>query len=384
MPKSVRSVLSVATAFALPAIAWLAIAMAPVANAAGKAAPNDVARFLAGMPLPGGSALTKAARSPGAVRHAAEMTTAWEAFDKNLLGWIRAWSAKELPVPHPAMFYMFGGPDFVHADAFYPKAATYVLSGLEPVGTVPNIAKLNTAKLEAALATMRASLKNFIKYGYFITREMDAHFRAGAFKGTLPVLLVFLARTGKTVHDVAFVNLTAKGGVVPARRGSNARGVKITFSAADGNARTLYYFRTNLANAGVKKSGFLKFCARLGKGGALVKSASYLMHLGSFSRVRDFLLKSSAVIVQDDSGIPLKHFSPEAWKLRPFGRYLGPIDQFKKYRQPDLAELFARRDAKKVRFGIGYRWHHQRTNILVAEKLGTFSPQSPKDRRKRP
>ena len=32
------------------------------------------------------------------------------------------------------MFYMFSGPDFLYADAFYSKASTYVLGALEPVG----------------------------------------------------------------------------------------------------------------------------------------------------------------------------------------------------------------------------------------------------------
>ena len=36
------------------------------------------------------------------------------------------------------MFYMFSGPDFLYADAFYSKATTYVLSALEPVGSVPD------------------------------------------------------------------------------------------------------------------------------------------------------------------------------------------------------------------------------------------------------
>ena len=34
------------------------------------------------------------------------------------------------------MFYMFSGPDFLYADAFYSKATTYVLSALDP-GPVP-------------------------------------------------------------------------------------------------------------------------------------------------------------------------------------------------------------------------------------------------------
>ena len=40
------------------------------------------------------------------------------------------------------MFYMFSGPDFLYADAFYSKASTYVLGALEPVGAVPDLTRL--------------------------------------------------------------------------------------------------------------------------------------------------------------------------------------------------------------------------------------------------
>ena len=49
---------------------------------------------------------------------------------------IRAWSDAHLAAPKPTMFYMFSGPDFIYADAFYSKATTYVLSALEPPGAV--------------------------------------------------------------------------------------------------------------------------------------------------------------------------------------------------------------------------------------------------------
>ena len=42
---------------------------------------------------------------------------------------IRAWSANNITTPPPTMFYMFSGPDFLYANAFYPNAKTYVLSG---------------------------------------------------------------------------------------------------------------------------------------------------------------------------------------------------------------------------------------------------------------
>ena len=106
------------------------------------------------------------------------------------------------------------------------------------------------------------------------------------------------------------------------------RGARIIFAGSDGEEKTLYYFSTDLSNSGVKASGFLKFCATLAPGNSLIKSASYLLHSGNFTTVRDFLLANSATIIQDDSGIPLAYYDPKKWRFFPFGRYAGPIAKF--------------------------------------------------------
>ena len=127
---------------------------------------------------------------------------------------------------------------------------------------------------------------------------------------------MFLARTGKTIHDVSFVNLDADGNVQPppsrTTRGAEAhraraapKASRSSFPTATGRSQTLYYFSTNLADDGVKRSGFLAFCAKLGVADSFVKSASYLLHCGGFTQVRNFMLDHSATILQDDSGIPL-------------------------------------------------------------------------------
>ena len=196
---------------------------------------------------------------------------------------------------------------------------------------------------------------------------MKSDLRVGRLNGTLPILYVFLARSGKTIRDVTPVRLDDEGTVQPdvdAGRGSATRGVKITFAGSDGEERTLYYFSTNLANDGVKSSKFLKFCETLGPADGFVKSASYLLHSGGFSTVRDFLLANSAVMVQDDSGIPLGYYDPKKWDLQPFGRYLGPIGVFPGRYQAKYAMLF--RKSRPIDFGIGYRWHSNESNVLVA------------------
>jgi hypothetical protein len=198
---------------------------------------------------------------------------------------------------------------------------------------------------------------------------MQKRLYQGALPGTLPIIYVFLARSGKTIHDVTLIQLDKDGTehpAEPARASHPARGAKIVFSAGGGARQTLYYFRTDLSNSGVNNSGFLKFCEGLAPGNALVKSASYLMHYGSFSGVRQFLLGHTGSLVQDDTGIPVVAFKGDEWNLRPFGAYLGPIEIFKGQYQPKLRDLFQKGRPPALDFGIGYRWRGHDSNLLLA------------------
>ena len=152
-------------------------------------------------------------------------------------------------------------------------------------------------------------------------------------------------------------------------------------ATGNGPPQTLYYFRTDVSNGGVNASGFLKFAATLGNGNGLLKSASYLMHSGNFTQVRDFVLEHSQSIVQDDSGIPLAAFKPDVWDFQPFGAYLGPIGVFPGRGQPRLGELFRKAKAPPLDFGIGYRHRGHDSNLLLAVrkeplKLGHRRPPS--------
>jgi hypothetical protein len=106
---------------------------------------------------------------------------------------------------------------------------------------------------------------------------------------------------------------------------------------------------------------------------SLLKAASYLMHETGFSQVRDFLLARSDVLIQDDSGIPLRFFGEENWSLRYCGRYVGPIKVFTKYWQPDLAEAYARVAPSPLPFSFGYQWQPNRSDLLIAARLNTVN-----------
>ena len=72
---------------------------------------------------------------------------------------------------------MFSGPDFLYADAFFPKASTYVLSGLEPIGTVPELSDMPLRSLSGELRQLQSSLNSVMSYSFFITNNMRKQLR---------------------------------------------------------------------------------------------------------------------------------------------------------------------------------------------------------------
>lgn len=366
-----------AAALLLISVAFFAAAPARAADVT----PNDTARFLAGLPPVPGSPLEPLTKEKAFAEHAAFLDKAWARLESGQMAKVKTWSAENLKTPMPTLFYMFSGPDFLYANGFFPKAETYVMVGLELPGDVPDISKLPKQWVPRELSALRISLNSVLNYSFFITSEMSSHlYNRRYFTGTLPVLYAFLARSGKTIESVDFVELDKDGGLHPfgtepqpqvQGRGRHARtpvprAVKITFTGENKQHQTLYYFATDLSNKGTESSGFLKFCEQWRRGDALIKSASYLPHASNFSHVRDFLLSRSAAIVQDDTGIPLRNFDRNEWDLQPFGKYVRPIPIFSGNYQRDLVSFFAEQKAKPIEFSIGYRWKSGGSSVLLA------------------
>jgi hypothetical protein len=331
-------------------------------------AADATAKFLAGLPVRG-TALESHSTDSGWAAHATDLDHAWERLETQQLSKIRAWAPQSLGPSREdtgPMFYMFSGPDFLYANAFFPNASTYILCGIEPVGPVPDIDKIPRASLPSAMANLRRSLDSVLSWSFFITKNMKVDLKQTQLSGTLPVLYVFLARAGCTIDSVMPVALDHDGNFVPEGKGTTP-GAKIVYFGATGREQTLYYFTSDLADWGIKANpGFSKFCEKQGQGVTLLKAASYLMHSNNFSQVRDFLLTHSKVILEDDSGIPYHFFPRDKWNVRHCGRFVGPIGRFKQHPQPDLAKENAASKPAPLEFSFGYQWQPSRSSLIVA------------------
>ena len=379
LPVSPPTARTPAPAVQTPAVD-LAPEVPPAPIPAGPVTVNDIARFLAGLPVLESPTLASLERSPAWQEHARHFDEAWAKMAARQFAGIREWEENYLPdatQPLPVVFYLFSGPDFLYANQFFPNAGTYILAGTEPIGLIPEVTRFAGPALGPVLQSLEKSLNSVLSFSFFITKEMKTDLQNEQLKGTLPIFCVFLARAGKTITDLSLVTLDKSGQPHPAAPNEEGKGltpgVRVTFTGAPGAPeQTLYYFTTDLSNEGIRSQpGVLKFCAAQGLGASLLKSASYLMFENGFATVRDFLLEHSKAIVQDDSGIPISAFDPQKWQLRFFGSYSGPIELFKQYYQPQLQGLYQQSNPAPLGFGIGYRWSPRQSTLVVATLRGS-------------
>ena len=270
---------------------------------------------------------------------------------------------------------MFSGPDFLYANAFYPNAKTYVLAGLEPVGTVPDLTTLR-GSLAPNLYHLHAS-HQLAPVPHLLHHPPDESriCSVGRVNGTLPILYVFLARSGKTVREVTRVRLDEQGAVQPDVDGPAAmptRGVKIVVRRQRRRAAHALLLQHQSCRRRRQEQQISAVLETLGARGQPGEERLLPAALGRLLKVRDFLLANSAAMVQDDSGIPLRYYDPKKWDLQPFGRYLGPIGVFPGRYQPNYASLF--RNSRPIDFGIGYRWRPNESNLLLAVRSREIPP----------
>jgi len=283
------------------------------------------------------------------------------------------------------LLYPFSGPDFLHADVFFPEFENIVLIALEPIGSYPDMqSKVKEGKDEYYLNGIRKSLHSILGLSFFRTIAM-ADDLTGEVDGSLPVLMQFMNRTGHTVMYQERVGVTADGKLVPETDDmpdSTYVGNRYYFQKEGSDKiRTLTYFAVNLQNSPyVSRSGlvangleqrtdFVAFLKSLNIRATYLKSASYLMHRSTFSIVRNVILDQSDFVLQDDSGIPVKFFEESKWDRTFYGNYSFPIPLFAARHQPDLKEIYTKGDGvRNLPFGIGYQYKKGSSNLMLARR----------------
>ncbi len=337
---------------------------------------TDTAKFLAGMPLEANSSLATLSQSSAWTNYHSFFENAWQKLEAQQLAPIRNWSNTELSSlnqTNKSIFYPFAGPDFLYAHTFFPNAKDYVLIGLEPVGKLPDLAALSEGEVAQKLNEMNGAMYSLLQFSFFQTNSMQVDL---ADKGVVPILFLFLARTNNRILSLDYVGLDRDGNlnVYPDGNIDNAylKGVKIAFTQPGKPApQFLYYFSLDLSDTGFQATPALTNFAnkQLESPITYTKAASYLMHYGNFSQIRDLVLARSSAVLEDDSGIPVGFFDQNQWNLQFYGTYTQPISLFSEEYQADLSQIYKTNpNVKPLDFGIGYKYGLNESNLMLAIK----------------
>jgi hypothetical protein len=279
---------------------------------------TDTARVLAGLQPVDAARFDAATRQPAWRAYREDVDRNWSRLEAERFAVMRSWRDREfkaLADSCDTLFYPFGGPDFINAQVIFPGCSRYLLFGLEPVGSVPALDPQHPAGVDVLLSELRASLSDVFVRDYFITKEMMNELRTPVINGTLPLLMVFLARLDARIVDVrmespwaesdssapaAAAPGPAQGPSTGRRQAPRATGVTITFLArGSSRVQTLVYARVRMEDAEFPKQDALRaYLDRHAPFTTLLKSASYLLHDRQFSGVRSEILSHSRAVLQ--------------------------------------------------------------------------------------
>lgn len=337
---------------------------------------DNTARFIAGLPQLESNTYSPLEKDKYWTDFKISMDASWDKMVTTRLKPMDDWSGQTLsPMIKDSLtlFYPFSGPDFLHAETFYPQAQEYVMAALEPLVEIPSLETISVKERDMFLDSLGKSLRDLFGKSYFITTHMMKDFRS--IKGVLPIFYFLIERTGNEMISQQFITLNPDGSEknIPFLdiKKYNTRGVKIVFRNRDTqNMKALYYFSTDISNKGLKKRPeFVSFVSSRKPYNTFVKSASYLMHHPDFTAIRDILLDQSVSIFQDDTGIMFKDFKKsKAWDAHFYGEYMKPVSDFPWLeKQPDLDSAF-NVSKEPLPFSLGYHWSSKKQHYMLFVK----------------
>ena len=339
---------------------------------------TDVANFIAGKKSFKTEYLSKLINDTSWLKYAGKIENIWQKLDTTRFNGMRNWSSNQLASISNSpynLFYPFSGPDYLNANLFFPNCDSITMMGLEPVGTLPPVQEIRFKdSLYKYVNSLKKSLNTVLNLSFFKTKDMFSDLRTSELNGALHLILWFAARENYSIKHVKQMAINYNGLVTyavkdSAYKHSRIHGVEVG-CVKNGKLKIVRYFSTDISDHGFNKQKALRdYFSHWKFQNTLVKSASYLMHAANFTYIRNLILTKSKYLLQDDTGIPYKHFDAKKYDVILYGIYEKPINLFSMHYQDDLHKAYDSLDTKKLPFGIGYKYRkNESTWMLITNK----------------
>ncbi|MDP9129933.1 MAG: hypothetical protein M3N35_06065 [Candidatus Binatota bacterium] len=361
----------------LPAVDTVAAVEAPLAEFNRRA--TATAQILAGItPNPTDPVLNRLLELDAWKEHQKWMTAQW-AEVRGRIKTVEGWRDLELKVANAqkkTLLYPFSGPDFFNAYAFFPDHSRYIFFSLERPGALPDLESVTTLQFAKLLTDVRSAFRDIFERNYFITSYMNKQLTTPWVRGTVPVMATMMALMNRRIVRIEpidlFPELTKAYDTLEEKRPRlTFRGVRMEFSNPSAAVvQQLYYFSLDATDKALEYyPDFINWVGQNRPASALIKSASYLLHDGQFSKTRTMLLESADLLIQDDTGIPFRYINQSPWQVKLYGKYHKPIKPMGYGYQKDLDSAFkANIPTSDLPFPFGYHWRASQSGLIFASK----------------
>lgn len=324
------------------------------------------AQLMAGVEVANKGEFDSLFKLPATKQHYDEFNKSWSSLEERHLSKLRAWrDAKMQDITKEegnTLFYPFSGPDFLNAYTFFPNCDTYLMFGLEEPGKLADLKKMPPNYL----ASLRGALSEIMERNYFITSKMGGTLWG---KGVLPIVNIFMARTGNKIVKIERFYLDKEGKAIhfpledekgTAAKGAPIVGITVEFlNEKRTKSQRIYYVGTDVADEKMKsKMELATFIKSFKNKVTFTKSASYIMHNTNFDIMRRIVVDDTKAVLQDDTGVRYEEFIKAGWDVKLYGVYGRPISDFGSYTyQNDLAKIYKEdKSIEKIDFTFGYHW----------------------------
>lgn len=327
-----------------------------------------IASYLSGVvPCDSISSMKEEFQSAGWKQFSKRFTAQWNNFHNRELSEVIDWTEENIEYKD-SIFYPFSGPDFNYLNSFFPDAKFSLMIALEPVGSIPDVSKIDDSKRMALLEAMEKSLYFNLKCSFFRTFSMEDELSSDLLDGTIPLILLFLKSHGYEILNIYPIAIS-ESGILHADTTENMfahetdkdfdnAAAFIYMNPSDSSIRELVYMSLDISNKGITTDNLEPFLTNYISGNTVfLKAASYLCHKPPFNKIRDLMLNHAAQIISDPSGIHYDDYD-ESWDLSVHGQYVGPISLFGTRIQDNLKAETKRLGNKNLPFRFGYHYTH--------------------------
>jgi hypothetical protein len=327
-------------------------------------------------------------------KHCTEMTKRYESFRGKYIDKAREFFAGVQPAGLPStVVYPFGGGDLVGALVTYPNATEITTISLEHGGDPTRLGKLTKKQLNAGLMAFRASVAGLLSLNDSTSENMrklekggipgqlSFHITGLVAMGMEPVALkYFTLNPDGTIHYFTKTEIDAvakklakkkKGGWIDTDFSEAFTNMELTFrKAGDAKAPLVVHrhFAANLANNAFDQSPLQKHLEAKGKIVAMTKAASFLIWLGGFSKIRDYLLANMVWMASDATGIAPRFAKKAGFKQTTYGQFAGPfLPEAEATTADEMVKMWAAQPRRKLPFRYGYPDSEKRVHLMITE-----------------